>query len=124
MDSEATQTRIKVVCPYCNWKAHFLSSKEFYGKDYGNNIYVCYACNAYVGTHGRGRRPLGRLAKPVTRALRRYVHSLFDPLWKSKRMSRNEAYIWLQEVMDLPPEEAHIGMFSEDQCRKLIDILK
>lgn len=34
-------------------------------------------------------------------------------------MSRGAAYRWLQETMKLSQEEAHVGMFSIRQCKKL-----
>lgn len=112
-------------CPYCNKQAEFLSSKEFYGKNYGTNLYVCRPCDARVGTHGKGKRPLGTMANHKLRVLRRMCHRRFDPIWMYKRnkWARTNAYQWLQREMDLSPQEAHIGMFNEEQCRKLIKIL-
>lgn len=114
-----------MICPYCNKKAEFLSSREFYGQDYGTNLYVCRPCNARVGTHGKGKTPLGTMANHRLRILRRICHRKFDPMWKYKRnrWARTNAYQWLQKVMNLSPQDAHIGMFDEEQCRKLIKIL-
>lgn len=39
-------------------------------------------------------------------------------------MGRAGAYLLMQELMDLPPEKAHIAMFDEDQCRLLISKIK
>lgn len=113
-----------VFCPYCQREALFLTSEEFYGRDYGSNVYLCRPCDAYVGTHKNSRTPLGTMAKPQLRKLRMQAHSLFDPLWKSRNMSRNDAYKWLQKNMNLSSEEAHIGMFNEEQCRIVIEKLK
>ncbi|TYS14325.1 hypothetical protein FZC78_19300 [Rossellomorea vietnamensis] len=109
-----------VACPYCGNNAKFITSKEFYGKDYGTNLYSCRPCDAYVGTHGRSKTPLGTLANRSLREMRKRTHASFDPLWKSRRMSRSEAYQWISEVMQLPPEKAHIGMFNEKQCFELL----
>lgn len=111
-------------CPYCNEVAEFLTSKEFYGRDYGTNIYVCKPCDAYVGTNGNTKKALGTLAKRELRELRKRAHFLFDPLWRQKKMTRNEAYKWLQKNMDLSPDKAHIGMFNEEQCKELIQKIK
>ncbi|EEL89150.1 hypothetical protein bcere0029_10190 [Bacillus cereus AH1272] len=35
-------------------------------------------------------------------------------------MSRSQAYKWMAEVMSLPSKKAHIGMFNERQCFKLL----
>lgn len=117
---------LDVECPYCGAEADFVSSREFYGRDYKTNIYVCYPCDAYVGTHGKGGTPLGTLANKQLRLLRMTAHSIFDPLWKGKyrKMGRNGAYRLMQRLMDLPPEKAHIGMMNEEQCQELILKLK
>ncbi len=39
-------------------------------------------------------------------------------------MSRPQAYKWMQEVMNLPSEKAHIGMFDEKQCLELLKHLR
>lgn len=115
-----------MICGYCNNEAEFMSSKEFYGQDYGVNMYVCRPCDAYVGTHGKGKTPLGTLANKRLRSMRKTAHSIFDPLWKGKyrKMGRGNAYQVMQELMNLPPEKAHIGMFNEEQCQELIQKLK
>lgn len=65
-------------CPYCTGPVGFTTSKLFYGNDYGINIYVCYPCDAYVGTHGKGKTPKGTLANKQLRSLRMIAHSIFD----------------------------------------------
>ncbi|MDP4087365.1 MAG: zinc-finger-containing protein [Bacillota bacterium] len=111
-------------CPYCGKTALFMSSKDFYGKDFGSNMYVCKSCDAYVGTHGNSKAPLGTMANAQLRSLRKAAHSLFDPLWKGRKMSRDGAYRWLQDNMNLPADKAHIGMLNDDQCKELIQKLK
>lgn len=101
-----------------------MTSKQFYGKNYGTNLYVCKPCDARVGTHGKGKTPLGTMANKKLRALRNAAHRGFDPLWKSKRMSRRNAYKWLRDKMDLTSKEAHIGKFNEEQCLQLLKILR
>lgn len=112
-----------MICPYCHEPAEFISSAEFYGRDYGSNLYICRPCGARVGTHKNSKRPLGTMANVKLRALRKICHRQFDPKWKSKQMSRSAAYRWLAEKMEVPQEKAHIGMFNEEQCYKLIKIL-
>lgn len=111
-------------CPYCNNKAEFLSSEEFYGQDYGTNLYVCRPCDSRVGTHGKGRTPLGTMVNHKLRVLRKVCHRRFDKLWKSGKMSRSQAYNLLSQLMDLPLKEAHIGIFNEEQCKRLLFILR
>lgn len=84
-------------------------------------MYICRPCDAYVGTHGNTNRPLGTMAKYQLRELRKEAHRAFDPIWKNlKIMSRTEAYAWMQEEMGLHKKEAHIGLFTEEQCNELI----
>jgi len=52
------------------------------------------------------------------------AHAAFDPLWKSGRMSRNEAYRRLAIAMGLHQDKCHIGMFDEQQCRVVQSIAK
>ena len=107
-------------CPYCEKEAKFISSREFYGKDYSTNVYVCYDCDAHVGTHKNSKVPLGTMANHKLRSLRRMCHQHFDVKWKHGGLSRTESYEWLQQEMNLSPEKAHIGMFNHKQCIKLL----
>lgn len=112
-----------MICPYCNQEALFMTTKEYYGRDYGTNIYVCRPCDATVGTHKRTDKPKGTLANKRLRDLRVKVHTQFDILWKEHDMSRTAAYRYLQEIMEIPEEEAHIGMFDEKRCLMALDRL-
>lgn len=100
-----------------------MSSTEFYGKNYGSNLYVCIPCDARVGTHGKGKTPLGTMANANLRELRKLCHARFDVRWKTGKVSRSKAYKQLAEMMDLSPDKAHIGMFDETQCKKLLSLL-
>lgn len=113
----------KVFCPYCGQQAKYVDSKIVYGRSYGM-IYLCKPCNAYVGVHKGTNEPLGRLANKELRNLKMAAHEAFDPIWKTKKMKRNQAYNWLAEQMELSPEETHIGMFDVSQCKKVIKICK
>lgn len=113
-----------VVCPYCGNPAQFMTSNEFYGQDYGTNLYVCRPCDARIGTHRGSKRPLGTLANDRLRKLRMYCHSLIDPFWKYGKYSRSTVYARMSKAMSLPPSQTHIGMFNEEQCLKLISFFK
>ena len=60
-----------------------------------------------------------------TRRLRGQCHRYFDPGWrdKSRWPTREAAYIWLQQVMGLSEEMAHMSKFDKQQCLKLLEIL-
>ena len=106
---ECGKHRVKLV--------YFDGSSYPYDKDYGPR-WVCQGCKAHVGCHPNSTRPLGTTAGPETSRARRNLRYAFDALWKSKFMTRPEAYKWLQSVMRLPHEKAHIAMFTKEQCWK------
>lgn len=49
-------------------------------------------------------------------------HDAFDPLWQKGFMSRNEAYRWLSQEMDLDRENCHFSLFNEGQCNEAVKI--
>jgi hypothetical protein len=110
-----------MICPYCGKEPEFVDSEIVYGKSYGM-IYLCRTCKAYVGVHKGTDKPLGRLANTELREYKKKAHTAFDPLWKSRRMKRKQAYKWLSEQLSLPESETHIGMFDIDMCKKVIEV--
>lgn len=86
-----------------------------------------YGCSRFPscrGTHGArpDGTPLGKPADPETRVWRMRAHERFDELWRGKSapMSRDEAYQWLRDSMDLSKKEGHIGRMDMHQCQRLI----
>lgn len=124
-----TETQIEIIkgkiCPYCYNNSEFIDSSLYYsnGVSYGM-IYICRPCDAIVGVHKGTENALGRLANSTLRNLKKQAHTMFDQLWKTNEMSRSEAYRWLSQAMNLPPEYTHIGMFSEKSCEKVIILVK
>lgn len=112
---------MNVICNYCGKPAEYVDSTVVYGSSYGM-IYYCKPCNAWVGVHKGSSSPLGTLANAELRACRRKAHGMFDRIWRRRWMSRSKAYAWLAVQMGLTLEETHIGMFSVEQCRKVIDL--
>lgn len=111
----------KVYCDYCGSRAQYVDSQVIYGRSYGM-IYLCKPCDAYVGVHRGTDVPLGRLANAELRKWKCAAHDAFDPLWKSKRMTRHQAYAWLSEQLGIPPKRTHIGMFDVLTCKKVVQI--
>lgn len=62
---------------------------------------------------------MGIPADARTRGLRIEAHEVFDRIWKTKKLSRKKAYSWMIEKMGIPPEKAHISMFTAEECRHL-----
>lgn len=110
------------VCPYCYEKTEFVDSEIIYGKSYGM-IYLCRPCDAYCGVHKGTVQSLGRLANKELRGYKKLAHEYFDKLWNTKGgMTRNEAYKWLSEQLGLNKEHTHIGMFSVNTCKRVIEV--
>lgn len=116
-------------CPYCGGGVKLVSSSVVYKskKLQKNKVWVCEnypTCDAYVGCHPGTEIPLGRLANEHLRNLKVEAHRQFDPIWKCSLMSRNEAYAWLADMLGLDPKDCHIGMFSPEVCKKVINICR
>lgn len=70
-------------------------------------------CEAWTGCHPGTTKRMGRLANKATRQLKMAAHANFDPIWKTKQLSRTKAYAWLREQTGLPERECHIGWMDD-----------
>lgn len=116
-----------IICPYCRKPAVLIDSKQIYGhndKNFGK-FWMCWPCDAYVGVHKNSKNfaPLGRLANKELRRWKQNAHVVFDPLWTSGKMTRTEAYAYMARRLGITKEEAHIGKFDVDMCKKLVELL-
>jgi len=50
------------------------------------------------------------------------AHEAFDPIWKSGRMKRKEAYSWLSSALCIDVNDCHIGMFNEEACEQVVRV--
>jgi ssDNA-binding Zn-finger/Zn-ribbon topoisomerase 1 len=91
-----------------------------HGKFWGCSKYP--ECKGAHGAHPDGR-PLGVPADKETKQARIKAHAAFDQMWKTREMSRTQAYQWLCEALGLAKDEAHIGKFTKEQCARLCAIL-
>ena len=118
-------------CFYCRGLCDFVDSKEVYRESYGM-IYICRPCQAWVNTHNNSSdHSLGFVAKKPLRALRNLAHKWFDPLWEKKvsqgtkrKQAQSLARQWMAGFLNIAIEEAHIGMCTEEQCLKIIEMCK
>ena len=46
------------------------------------------------------------------------------PIWRSRQMTRKQAYRRMAEILTVSEREAHISMLSKDNLEKLIRSLK
>lgn len=107
---------VELSCPVC--KDRMTLRKNLTGLFWGCDTYV--SCGTTHGAHEDGR-PLGTPADPETKEWRVRAHRAFDPLWQTGKMSRREAYDWLCQVMGKTSEEGHIGHFTIEECKQLIE---
>lgn len=65
-------------------------------------------------------------AEPGSRLsqLRIEAHRALDARWQFGTMTRKHAYAWLAKHMELPLDDCHIGMFSEKECERVIQICR
>lgn len=109
-------------CIECGGLAQLVSGQRIYPHRpdlYHKRFWLC-ECGAYCGCHGVTSRPLGYPAGPETRRARNAAHAVFDPLWRSSRMGRRDAYTWLASAMGLAPERCHIGMMTASQAYEVV----
>ena len=116
---------MKVRCDYCGRLAERATGDVLYPNrlDLARRVfYRCARANAWVGTHARSGKPLGRLADHALRRWKQKAHTAFDPMWKSGRMRRPEAYAWLARQLGL--REVHIGELDIEGCRRVVEACK
>lgn len=114
-----------VHCDCCSSQNVALQKRELLNlRTYGrwDLIWYCGDCGALVGCHEGTDIPMGRMADATTRKARFETHEVFDRLWRGRgaQLSRAEAYIWMADALGIELEDAHISMFSQDQCAKLV----
>ncbi len=113
-------------CPYCNNPSILVTGDDLYPHIpalRSKSFYRCAPCKAHVGCHPGTTKPLGRLANAELRRLKMDAHAAFDHLWAGGRMKRASAYKWLAGALGIDPKTCHIGMFNEDECRAVVDVV-
>lgn len=107
-------------CPYCREPAYLTHTYDSIRKS--RRIWACRKCDARVNTHPNSVVPMGTLANAELRRRREQAHDAFDPLWRSGRMTRGEAYQVMQVLMGKSEHDAHIAMLTLEECERLIRI--
>ncbi len=67
---------------------------------------------------------MGRVANAADRSLKIQAHAAFDPIWKSRRMSRAGAYAWLSKAISVPKQDCHMGWLPNDKLHEVIRVCK
>lgn len=114
-------------CPDCGSKMQLRKSKFSNGLWYACEFYP--QCKGSHGAHPDGK-PLGRPADGVTKHWRIKAHDLLDPIYecypkgRPRRHARWRAYMWVAYAMNLSMVDAHIGLFTIEQCQQLIGFIQ
>lgn len=61
------------------------------------------------------------MANHELRNLRNTAHHYFDQLYRSGMMTKQEAYLWLANLISAPLSQAHIGYLGEYYCKLVIE---
>jgi ssDNA-binding Zn-finger/Zn-ribbon topoisomerase 1 len=115
----------ELTCPECGSPMVLRDGK--YGKFYGCINYP--ECTGAHGVHQRTGKPLGTPATKETRKMRTKAHNVLDKLWKGVPKKdqgdrRKWVYRWLRLQMGMTAKECHIGKFTLEQCKQVIEICK
>jgi ssDNA-binding Zn-finger/Zn-ribbon topoisomerase 1 len=116
----------RLACPECGADMNLRPSN--FGQKFWYSCSRWPRCRGSHGAHPTGK-PLGIPANKEVKELRHKAHVLFDPIYmiypkgKERERARWRAYQWMAYWMNLPMDQAHIGMFNKEQCLKLIDLL-
>ncbi len=99
------------LCPVHKKKME--ASKTKYGLRF-----QCPLCDYYCWS-GNTSTP----ANLVTHRARMRAHREFDTQWETKK-ERRELYKALSEYMNYPQHRTHIGMFSIEECMKVLNFIQ
>ncbi|MDB4278102.1 DUF3268 family zinc-finger domain-containing protein [Deltaproteobacteria bacterium] len=117
-----TYTEAELDCPECG-KFMVLATRTGGVLYYRCSTKAWSKCSGSHSCHQADARPLGIPGDAHTKHARMKAHKAFDQLWKKMGMKRKDAYRYLQRVMAMTPDDAHIGRFTEEQCEDLLAIL-
>jgi hypothetical protein len=79
-------------------------------------FWKCDGCGNHVGTHHKTRsrtKPLGTIPSREMKKARTHIHQLIDPVWRSRRMSRNQIYAHLTSVLGRQYHTADLRTLDE-----------
>ena len=109
------------LCPCCEGRDIVIKGHEaLYGRNYSDWpwVYFCQGCDAYVGLHPFTSIPLGTLADQDTRRARSHCKVPFEALYKTGKLSRDQAYEQLAQQLGIDKAACHFGWFNSEMCYK------
>jgi hypothetical protein len=87
-------------------------------------FWKCDECGNYVGCHhktDKPTRPLGCIPTPELMKARSHIHAVLDPIWKSKTLSRRQAYKRVSAELGYKYHTANIK--SIEEARKVYRVV-
>lgn len=117
-------------CPYCGRKARRVMGRDLYPNRktaWKQRYLACVPCRAWVRCHdinGHKWQAMGTMATAELRRLRQHAHVVFDPIWKSGRMTRESAYQWLARELGIHRNDAHFASMDDELVRKAIELCR
>lgn len=87
-------------------------------------FWKCDTCGGYVGCHhktSKPTRPLGVIATPEILNARKKIHALLDPLWKSGKIKRGQAYAHVSKRLGYTYHNGDIR--SLDEAREIYKLV-
>ena len=121
---------MKIYCCGCSEKveARLTDGREIYPHRpdlYHIPFWLCDTCGAYVGCHWKKQsehtKPLGYLATQEIRDVRGKIHSVLDPLWKTGKIKRKDAYAEISTALGYTFHTGNIKDLAEGQ--RIYDIV-
>ncbi len=116
----------------CTITARLTNGKEIY--PYLQNLrsipfWTCDSCKGIVGCHYKTNtptKPLGCIPSQQITKARKEIHKILDPLWKNKKISRNQLYKKLSNYLGYQYHTAEIKDIEEARkiYRFILDIVK
>ena len=79
-------------------------------------FWKCDGCGNYVGCHHKTAtptRPLGCIATPEILQARKNIHAILDPLWKSDKIKRGQAYAYVSKRLGYSYHNGEIRSIEE-----------
>lgn len=124
-------------CQYCGKDAVLVTGDKIYPhllQLHNRKFWLCAQCKAYVGCYNKGVNitnvgksdgtyPLGSLANAELRKWRTKVHSILNPILKTKDMRRKDIYKMLAKYLNIRISHCHIALLNIEQCQNAIEFL-
>lgn len=120
----------QIQCPYCGANAVLKSAAKMFGKkarEPNRYLYVCAnwpICNSYVMAHMGDLQPMGTMANAELRHKRIMAHKALQAYQKASLTTKWASYIWLEGKLGLDQQRTHIGMFSAEECDRVIALCR